>query len=234
MNLHRILKALAPPAVLAVLLSSVFFLPRHENLLESSISPDLPLENNLPGWYGTKVQESDKERAILAADTRFSKARYIQKPRVPWEKPHPAVEVSIVYSGLDLNQSIHRPERCLPAQGHLNLRGCTSEITLTDGRSLKVTRLTSQLPIPGERRQSLHFVHYYFFVGHGVMHYSHMGRVIQDLFDRSARGYVQSWAYFQAGTCWSPELGITEDEADHRLRKLMSELLPGQINWQEM
>ena len=49
-----------------------------------------------------------------------------------WEKALPPVEISIVYSGADMNSSIHRPERCLPSQGHLNLRGSTSEITLAD------------------------------------------------------------------------------------------------------
>ena len=133
-----------------------------------------------------------------------------------------------------MNASIHRPERCLPSQGHLNLRGSTSEITLADGRQLSVTRLTSQVQLPGERKQTINFINYYVFIGHGTIHHSHLGRTAQDIYDRIAKGYVQRWAYFQAGSYWAPELGISEDEADKHIRALISDLLPGQINWEEM
>ena len=232
--IKKLISALLPPALLALLLSSVFILPRHEALVESSISPDLPVGYDLAGWHGKKIQESEVERTSLAADTRFSKAQYTQPRRVFWEQEKPPVEVSIVYSGSDMNSSIHRPERCLPSQGHLNLRGSTSEITLADGRLLSVTRLTSQVQLPGERKQTINFINYYVFIGHGTIHHSHLGRTAQDIYDRIAKGYVQRWAYFQAGSYWSPELGISESEADKHIRDLISDLLPGQINWQEM
>ena len=232
--IKKLISALLPPALLALLLSSVFILPRHEALVESSISPDLPVGYDLAGWHGKKIQESEVERTSLAADTRFSKAQYTQPRRVFWEQEKPPVEVSIVYSGSDMNSSIHRPERCLPSQGHLNLRGSTSEITLADGRLLSVTRLTSQVQLPGERKQTINFINYYVFIGHGTIHHSHLGRTAQDIYDRIAKGYVQRWAYFQAGSYWAPELRISEDEADKHIRALISDLLPGQINWEEM
>lgn len=227
-------RALLPPALLALLLGSVFILPRHEALVESSISPDLPVDYDLPGWRGTKMQESEVERSSLAADTRFSKARYTQPRRVFWEEEKPPVEVSIVYSGSDMNSSIHRPERCLPAQGHINLRTRADEITLADGRRISVTRLTSQVPVPGEKKLTLNFVSYYVFIGHGTMRHTHLGRTVQDMYDRVARGYVQRWAYFQANSYWAPELKLTEEETDRRVRQLMAELLPTQVNWSEM
>ena len=230
----RLLRALLPPVLTAVILCSVFILPREEALVESSISPDLPLDDSLPGWNGTKIQESEHERRVLAEDTRFSKATYKRIIRVPWEKVLPPVEVSIVYSGRDMNASIHRPERCLPAQGHLNLHGSTDKITLKDGRQLSITRLTSQVQLPGEKKQTINFINYYVFIGHGTIHHNHLGRTAQDMYDRVAKGYVQRWAYFQAGCYWAPELGISEDEADKHIRALISDLLPGQINWEEM
>jgi phosphatidylserine decarboxylase len=133
-----------------------------------------------------------------------------------------------------MNNSIHRPEVCLPAQGHINVQGQVSEFQLADGRTLKMTRLSSKLPTRQERRIDLHYIHYYLFIGNGAMAHSHLGRNIQDILDRCIQGKVQSWAYFQAGTCWAPEIGVTEEEADKRLRKLISELLPGQIKWDEM
>ena len=233
--MKQLTRAWLPPALLALLLSSVFILPRQEQLMESSISPDLPVSFDLPGWQGTKIQESEVERTSLAADTRFSKAQYTQPRRVFWEKETPAVEVSIVYSGSDMNSSIHRPERCLPSQGHVNLQTSTSELRLADGRTITLTRLTSRVPLPNrDDGLTLNFVSYYVFIGHGTMHHTHIGRTLQDMYDRVTRGYVQRWAYFQANSYWAPELNLTEEETDKRVRTLMSELLPKQINWSEM
>ena len=233
--IKQLTRAWLPPALLALLLSSVFILPRQEQLLESSISPNLPVGYDLPGWQGTKIQESEVERTSLAADTRFSKAQYTQPRRVFWEKEKPPVEVSIVYSGSDMNSSIHRPERCLPSQGHVNLQTSASELRLADGRTLTLTRLTSRVPLPNrDDGLVLNFVSYYVFIGHGTMHHTHIGRTLQDMYDRVTRGYVQRWAYFQANSYWAPELGISEDEADKHIRALISDLLPGQINWEEM
>ena len=233
--MKQLTRAWLPPALLALLLSAVFILPRQEQLMESSISPDLPVSFDLPGWQGTKIQESEVERTSLAADTRFSKAQYTQPRRVFWEKETPAVEVSIVYSGSDMNSSIHRPERCLPSQGHVNLQTSTSELRLADGRTITLTRLTSRVPLPNrDDGLTLNFVSYYVFIGHGTMHHTHLGRTLQDMYDRVTRGYVQRWAYFQANSYWAPELNLTEEETDKRVRTLISELLPKQINWSEM
>ena len=233
--MKRIFRAWLPPILLAVLLAAVFILPRHEQLMESSISPDLPTGYDLTGWSGVKVQESEVERTSLAADTRFSKAQYSKPRRVFWEQEKPPVEVSIVYSGNDMNASIHRPERCLPSQGHVNLQTSSSEITRADGRTLSLTRLTSRVPLPNrEDGLVLNFISYYVFIGHGTMHHTHIGRTLQDMYDRVTRGYVQRWAYFQANSYWAPELKLTEEETDKRIRALISELLPGQIQWSEM
>ena len=235
MNMKTLLRAWLPPVLLAALLGCVFILPRHEALVESSISPELPLGFDLPGWQGTKLQESEVERTSLAADTRFSKAQYTQPRRVFWEQEKPAVEVSIVYSGSDMNSSIHRPERCLPSQGHVNLQSRESEITLTDGRTISITRLTSRVPLPDRKDGlTLNFISYYVFIGHGTMRHTHIGRTLQDMYDRVAKGYVQRWAYFQASSYWAPELQLTEEETDKRIRTLISDLLPTQVDWSQM
>lgn len=233
--MKTVLRALLPPALLSTILCSVFILPRQEALMESSISPDLPLNFDLPGWQGKKIQESELERSSLAADTRFSKAQYTEPRRVFWEKEKPPVEVSIVYSGNDMNSSIHRPERCLPAQGHIDLRTSSDEINLADGRAVAFTRLTSRVPLPNrEDKLTLRFVSYYVFIGHGTMRHTHIGRTLQDMYDRVAGGYVQRWAYLQVSSYWAPELDITEEETDRRVRALISELLPRQVKWEEM
>ncbi len=233
--MKSIIRAMLPPLVGAMLiLGGTLLLPQAPKMLESCVSPDLPTGYSLLGWQGIKTQESEQERAILAQDTRFSKARYTQVARVPWEKPTPTVDVSIVYSGQDINHSIHRPERCLPAQGHMDVQGTESELTLADGRVIKLTRLDSRIPMPEHKEIRLHFIHYYFFIGRHSIHHTHMGRTIQDMADRVFRGETQSWAYFQAGTCWAPEIGVSKEEADKRLRTLISDLLPRQIDWKAL
>lgn len=229
------LRALLPPVVLGLILSSVFILPRQEKLMESSISPELPVGIALPGWHGTKIQETDIERATLAADTRFSKARYNRRGLGFMDKQTPPVEVSIVYSGNDMNSSIHRPERCMPSQGHIDLRTSSSRITLKNGQALSVTRLTSRVDLPrGAQADKAYFVGYYVFVGHGTMRHTHIGRTLQDMYDRVANGYVQRWAYLHISSYWAPEFNTTEEETDRLVRDLISDLLPGLINWQEM
>lgn len=232
--MKTIIRALLPAILAALILGSVFFLPRHDELLESSIAPEMPLGYDLPGWRGVKTQESDRERSTLAPDTRFSKARYHLLPRVPWEQETPAVEVSIVYSGQDLNNSIHRPERCLPTQGHMDVRGNGDQITLANGKTIGITRLTSKVPLPDQKEARLNYIHYYVFIGHSTMCHTHVDRTLRDIIDRVMLGQAQRWAYFQAGTCWAPEIGVSEEEADTRLRKLISELLPGQIQWEKL
>lgn len=232
--IRAILRAFLPAVIACAILAPLAIFEKNSKLLESSLLANMPVGNNLAGWYGIKTQESERERKVLAKDTRFSKAIYKLVPRVPWESPHPQISVSIIYSGQDMGNSIHRPEVCLPAQGHLNLQSEVSSITLSNGETLKFTRLTSATPFPNAPRKRLHHIHYYVFVGHRSIHHSHIARTLQDTWDRSVNGEVQSWAYFQAGTYWAPELGISKEEADRRLRKLISELLPLQIVWKQV
>lgn len=232
--LSKIFKVFLPAILLCSLLATKHLIPRETGMADACISPHMPVGDELPGWKGKKTQESEAERRILAGDTRFSKAIYYQLPRVPWEKQTPAINVSIVYSGKSMSGSIHRPEVCLPAQGHMNLQTRTDTIELTNGNKLNFTRISSLTPYPDDQRKRLNFIHYYVFVGSTSIHHTHVARYIQDALDRIMHGRVQSWAYFQAGTCWGPEINVTEEDADRRLRKLISELLPGLINWESI
>lgn len=231
---HTLIKAVLPPALLMLILSLVFLLPKHDELVESSISPDMPLAYDLPGWLGTKLQESELERNSLAADTRFSKASYTKLRTTLAEPRGPEIVASIVYSGSDMNASIHRPERCLPSQGHVDLQGRQEELVLSDGRRLTFTRLASRTPGQGPSRPALQHINYYVFVGHNSILSTHLGRTLRDMSDRVLHGYVQRWAYYQIGTYWGGETGISEEVADAQLRGLISQLTPQLINWDAM
>ena len=224
------IKALLPPLLLACILSFIFLLPKHDRLVEASISPDMPLGYELSGWYGRKLQESEQERTTLAADTRFSKASYTKLRETLTDPRGPEIVASIVYSGNDMNASIHRPERCLPAQGHVDLQGSKADIVLSDGSHLGFTRLTSRTPGRDATKPALQHINYYVFVGHDTICSSHLGRTLQDMSDRVLHGYVQRWAYFQIGTYWGGGTGISEELADKQLRQLISELTPQLLN----
>lgn len=227
---RRFLTAFLPPVVLGVVLLLIPFLPRHDELKQASISPDMPLMYELPGWYGRKLQESEEERTTLAVDTRFSKALYVRLPSLSDYRRGAEIVASIVYSGSDMNSSIHRPERCLPAQGHVDLRSRSETLQLADGRSLTFTRLTSRTPASGSR-PALQHVNYYVFVGCDSVQSSHLARTFRDMADRVLHGYVQRWAYFQIGTYWGELSGFGAEEAESQLRQLIAELTPKLMQW---
>ncbi len=220
-----------PPIVLTLLLSLVFIIPESMELLPSAANPELPVGSNLPGWQGVKTQESELERLILAADTTFSKAIYHHINPLTYQLESPAVNVSFVYSGSELNNSIHRPERCLPAQGHLDVTGRDETIELANGKHLTFRRLSTRTPATRTGHPELHHIHYYVFVGNHSICSSHLERTFIDICDRVLNGRAQSWAYIQMGSHWSEEVGITEQQADNYLRALIRDLVPLQIDW---
>lgn len=232
--MRKVLTALAPALVLSIMLSLSFFIQEKAELQSSSMSTELPLRFDLSGWYGIRKQESPEERRTLAQDTLFSKADYRLLYSDEWDKQMPDVHVSLVFSGNDMNQSIHRPELCLPGQGHLRLQGIDTKLTLNNGKEVKFTRLTSFRQNKDLPDKKLHYIHYYTFIGKGNIRHSHMQRTICDILDRTLKGKVQRWAYCQIGTYWSPHLGITQEDADKLIQKLISQLLPEIINWEEI
>lgn len=237
--MKQLIRALIPAAVLVAMLGLILLLPQKDVLVEASISPDMPTGYSLPGWYGQKTQESEAERQILAADTKFSKVNYRAAENndvfgLPRRASSPVIDASIVFSGQDMNASIHRPELCLPSQGFRNLVGRPATIELANGKVVPFTRLSSERPLSEKRGDSVRYIHYYVFIGHGHIKSTHMQRVMQDMYDRLFTGTVERWAYFQIGSYWGDNVGMTEEEADRNLRRLIRELLPRIIRWEEM
>jgi len=101
--------------ILAVFLCIGFsvsmFLPESGEIRPSLLNINLP--ESLMDWKGEKVKISQRERDVLAKDTEFVRKVY----RNSNLQNHLGVEVSLVFSGKDMNNSIHRPEVCLRAQG---------------------------------------------------------------------------------------------------------------------
>ena len=235
----KTLKIFALPLLLAVTLGGIYLMPRKGVVQDSSISMALPTGMNPDGWHGTRRQESEQERGILAPDTEFSKADYVQEVPISLDAPETApvlCRVSIVKSGHDLNNSIHRPERCLPAQGHFNLTGTKVEVPVEGHGIIRMTKLKSQQNITPDQPQPiiLDSMHYYVFIGHRHMTEDHLARTLTDMKDRVLYGVDQRWCYFQISTAYGDKIKVPEEEARKQTERLISQLLSQLVKWDEL
>jgi len=181
-------RLLAVQCVLLGGFSTVFLLPQTTKTSPAGIAMTLP--NVVGVWFGDHVPVTQRERDILSKDTEFARKVYTSPDG-------DQIQVSIVLSGEDMTSSIHRPERCLPAQGW-NVESSTRRtIEIHDRKSLELTRLqNAQLFVaPDKRRVTLHSLNYYWFVGYEDITASHIVRAGIDLRDRVLHGFNQRWAY---------------------------------------
>jgi hypothetical protein len=190
--------------VLALGYSVTFALPETPPMRASRLSTELPELVSGGEWKGAKLPVSERERAVLADDTRFERRYY--EPTYPMGRP--GVEASFVYSGQDMNNSIHRPEVCLRTQGwnFVRERYVVVPGVMPDGGDLPVREIicsktsrhpetgkTIQLP-NGKLREDWQIL-YYTFIGAEEVTPSHYGRVFRDIRDRVVGGFDQQWAY---------------------------------------
>jgi hypothetical protein len=228
------------PVFLAAALGSIYFLPTAGEVAQSAIRMDLPLEQG--DWGFEEILPSEAEKETLAKDTEFSKAicfrprpgQYYQNGEMVKDR----VDLSVVLSGSDINNSIHRPERCMPAQGHNILSSTDRSIRLGNGRAIEVKRLRSvqSLPTNEERTQfvELDCVTYYFFVGHDRITNDHLGRTFVDMKDRLLKGMDQRWAYVSTSMWFGDLVGLKEADADAKLTDFVKRFSEGQIDWNQV
>jgi hypothetical protein len=220
------------PVALVMLLGMIYILPQRGSVAQSSVRMELPLE--LGGWIGVKRPPTSEEIEILAEDTEFEKADYVKSKRgmtsILGEKQD-IISASIVLSGVDLNNSIHRPERCLPSQGHFGIVGSKSVVELADGRRIGVRRLKTKQKVRLNETDEivLDSLMYYFFVGHQQMTHDHLKRTFMDMRDRLFNGYDQRWAYITVSMRYGdvPELNLetSEEEAERLLQEFASKVI---------
>lgn len=239
-------KAWLLPLVLGGSLSAVYFLPKAGAIAQSAVIMELPEEED--GWQFEKRPPSEAELGALSRDTEFSKAACVS-PR-PGEfnsqgyRIRDLVDLSVVLSGADINNSIHRPERCMPAQGHQITSTSDQVLKLENGRTVPVKRLvsiqTKNVAKEGEteRYEKFNCVTYYFFIGHDHVTNSHLGRTLTDMKDRLVRGMDQRWAYvsttmFYGKVPWI-EKEVSIEEADGKLRKFLEDFSERQIDWKQV
>lgn len=230
------------PVFLGGLLSTVHLLPEAGEMAPSAVNMELP--SGAGGWTMRSIPVSELELAILAQDTAFSKAVCLRARdgeidlasgmAVP-----DRIDLSVVLSGHDLNNSIHRPERCMPSQGHVIGSASTVALELPDERRITTRRLLSVQSIPTNEEHteyaSYHCVTYYFFVGHDIITHDHIKRTLVDMKDRLVHGMDQRWAYVSASMWYGKipwiEKEVTLEEADAKLRQFLVEFGQKQIDW---
>ncbi|MDA7877367.1 EpsI family protein [Akkermansiaceae bacterium] len=230
------------------LLLLLFLLPNAPQMKPSRLSKELP--EQLGDWRGIPREPGALEKKVLAQDTEFRRMEYRDVIG-----RFPAIETSIVFSGKNLSQSIHRPEVCLRAQGwtfvhenYLSLEGL-----LPSGAELPVKEMICKrvamknpekkgdkpTPFLNDKGEEviLWRVFYYTFFGHEKIVAGHYQRTLVDMKDRLLEGYDQRWAYatFSAFiTSKHAEQGImpagspsfNEEETTGLMKEFLKELLP--------
>lgn len=187
--------------LLNIVLLAVFGLataiPVELTLLPAAVKEGLPLA--VGDWIGKMDYDHSAEREILAPDTKLFKADY-------QNSAGRSIQVSLVISGQDLNNSIHRPERCLRAQGHANIYRQSFKLELPRGGKLPVSYVTSMryFEVEGER-VDVAYKTYYWFIGNKTITNSHYERSFIDILDRLTGGTAQQWAYISVSSALSPD-----------------------------
>lgn len=239
-------KAILLPLISGGTLSLIYFLPQAGAVAESAIQMALP--ETAGNWQFQSKPASSEELGALSADTKFSKAICLSaRPgeingdgyRVP-----DRIDLSVVLSGSDLNNSIHRPERCMPAQGHTITSSSDWPLKLNNGREFLSKRLvsTQSQKTNTQTGRDTYVKHncitYYFFVGHDNITNSHIGRTVIDMKDRIIHGMDQRWAYVSVSMWYGKvpwiDKEVTEAEADKKLRKFLVDFSEKQISWNQI
>jgi EpsI family protein len=214
-------RLLALESVLLLGLGSVFLLPKKIEIQPAAI--DLSLPTFVGEWYGADQPILQGEKESLGPDTQFVRKLYTN---ARGDK----IFVSIVFSGPDMATSIHRPERCLPAQGWTVADTRVAEIP-TGNEMLKATRLHNVRNFRNGNAPpiSIYSLDYYWFVGHDATTPSHYQRTWIDIRDRVLKGENQQWAYVTVVsviTKGHQPFGRSEQETDDLIKNFIRDLMP--------
>lgn len=211
-------------ALLLIGLSGVFLIPQKNTLGPAGISLKLP--TTVGRWTGREEPVSKEELQGLAPDTKFARQWYT----------NPAgdkVYVSIVLSGADMANSIHRPERCLAAQGWTVDSSHRVRIPMPDGKPpLEVTALNDVRQWRASEKAAplaIRNLNYYWFIGSHDVTASHWTRTLIDARDRLLHGDNQRWAYVTVAATVTDNLqaaGRSPEETTQIIEDFIAEIVP--------
>lgn len=209
-------------AVLLGGLGSVYLLPRVLGFMPLGIELNLP--DGLGEWWGTDAAVTQKERDVLGPGTEFSRKQYTNGRG-------DVILASVVLSGEDMMTSIHRPERCLNAQGWQCVPTGTRFVEVPERGVLQVTRLQNRRTeqLPDGSLIAVDNICYYWFAGSSRLTASHTDRVLIDTVDRITGGYVQRWGMMMISatvTAGKSRFGRDEKAVDEMLLGFIAQLAP--------
>ena len=163
-------------------------------LPESSEQPSgirMELPDFIGNWKGTDAEISELERTGLAVASGTRIVRKTYRNLEGYE-----IMVSIVLSGRDMSTSIHRPERCLQAQGWTLEEGQQFAMSLPQRGTFPIAQLRSTRIVRTEASAvSCELETFYWFVGENDITAGHWSRWAIDNRDRLFKGVSQRWAY---------------------------------------
>jgi hypothetical protein len=191
---------------------------------EAGVEMDLPAK--VGSLYAFSESVSAGELQILPPDTTFARKTYgqLSSPRSD------RILCSIILSGKE-KRSIHRPERCLPAQGWSIDSSHTETVTLDSGRKLDVTALLLERPMTMEdgRPFALHCYYLYWFVGKGITTPFQTKRILMTNWDLLAHRINQRWAYVivsaNISRDWNPD-GMGPEQTLEMLKQFIRQSAP--------
>ncbi len=211
-------------AFLALGIATVFLLPKGG---EQPAGIVMALPDFVGNWKGTDAEMTAAERETLgeATGTRFARKTY--RNLEGYE-----IMVSIVLSGHDMSTAIHRPERCLQAQGWTLQEADHFAMPLTQHGTFPIAQLRSTRVVKqGDAAATRELETFYWFVGEKDICAGHWSRWAIDNRDRLFRGVSQRWAYIlvSAGVPAVPDAKSSEalrKWADHAMREFIRILAP--------
>jgi EpsI family protein len=200
-------------------LSAVFFLPKQLQFQPVGVKLELP--EKVGEWTGQDMKITDLEISTLGKETGFARKIYTNESG-------DKLQVTIVLAGQDMNTSIHRPERCLKAQGWSLTSAPTVMIPVPERGMLATTRLEVFQMQKANNGQMIPVsnLNYYWFVGCEDITASHWGRTRIDISDRLLHGYNQRWAYFTVAATIVKGYGRTAEQADALIQDFIKLVVP--------
>ena len=211
-----ICKLLITQAVLGIGLSGIYLLPETVSMRQSAIVMSLPSDQ--PGWKFEPSEPSKQVLDALADDTGHEQGFYYRTTPGRIGKLD-LIRAYIVLSGEDMNNSIHRPERCLYAQGFEILDSQTIDIEVSEGVTIPAQKLTAE-----HRSSGIKQVSYYWFTGAEVITSSHYQRTLTDIWDRLITGTNQQWAFVTISASLNGEPPLTHHDEQYT-NKMLSQFI---------
>ena len=217
-----ITKRLAVLLAALLAMGTVFFLPKQT--VEQPVGVKLELPAAIGDWTGENMKITDKEISILGKETEFARKTYTNGRG-------DELQATIVLAGRDMNTGIHRPERCLLAQGWTQEDSSPVKVAVPERGTLTTTRLKEMQMVPGKEGRQFAYtnLNYYWFTGCAVTTGSHVRRTVIDISDRLLHGYNQRWAYFPVAATITKDMkknGRTEEETDALIQDFIRRMVP--------